>query len=155
MKRITLALTAYFLLISPVTAGPQYLINGLALDGYDPVAYFEQGEAVKGSPEYSYQWNNATWHFSSARNRSLFGRTPERFAPAYDGHCAYGTALDGKVPGDPLVWTIYEGRLYVNITPRVQGWWEKDIPKFLGKSEVNWSHLENRDAATNLPPRLR
>jgi YHS domain-containing protein len=59
---------------------------GIAIKGYDPVAYFTEGKAVKGKSEFSYSWNEAKWHFASASNRNLFVSDPERFAPQYGGY---------------------------------------------------------------------
>src|SRR5713101_9449198 len=66
--------------------------RGAAIDGHDPVAYFTKKAAVKGSPEYSYEWAGAKWLFSSAEHRDLFAANPERYAPQYGGYCAYGIA---------------------------------------------------------------
>jgi hypothetical protein len=59
---------------------------GVAIKGYDPVAYFTEGRAVKGKNEYSHSWNEATWHFKSAGNRDLFADDPERYAPQFGGY---------------------------------------------------------------------
>jgi YHS domain-containing protein len=59
---------------------------GVAIKGYDPVAYFAKGRPVKGLKEFSYKWNDAKWYFSSAQNRDLFASDPERYAPQYGGY---------------------------------------------------------------------
>ena len=137
-----------FILSVPVNAGPQYLRNGLALGGYDAVAYFTEDSAVLGSSEYTYRWNNAEWHFVRAENRDLFAENPTKYAPVYDGHCAYGVAKNVKVPGDPEQWTIYNDRLYVNINRWIRYRWEWDIPGNLSQSEDNWVSLESQSAST-------
>lgn len=72
------------------TRGPQSFINvdknGVALKGYDPVAYFTEGKPVKGSEEYSYRWKDAEWRFSSAGHLALFREDPEKYAPQYGGY---------------------------------------------------------------------
>lgn len=59
---------------------------GVAIKGYDPVAYFTEGDAVQGKSEFSYSWNEAKWHFASEANRDLFASEPERYAPQYGGY---------------------------------------------------------------------
>ena len=59
---------------------------GVAIKGYDPVAYFTEGEAVKGKKEFSHSWNEAKWYFASANNRDRFASDPEHYAPQYGGY---------------------------------------------------------------------
>src|SRR6516162_11475264 len=63
--------------------------KGVALKGYDAVAYFEQNQPVKGSDQFSYQWMGATWLFSKAQNRDKFAADPQQYAPQYGGYCSY------------------------------------------------------------------
>jgi hypothetical protein len=78
--------------------------------------------------------------------------TRRPFAPQYDGHCAYGVAKGGKVPGNPTLWRIVDGKLYLNITKNVVGFWEEDIPGNLKKSEKNWGGLDPKAASTDKIP---
>ena len=66
----------------PINTDPR----GLAIEGYDPVAYFTQRKAVEGSEEFSYYWMGATWHFASSEHRQMFKSHPERYAPQYGGY---------------------------------------------------------------------
>jgi YHS domain-containing protein len=59
---------------------------GIAIKGYDAVAYHIEGRAVKGQSKYAYQWNDAKWYFKSAENRDLFAANPEKYAPQYGGY---------------------------------------------------------------------
>ena len=68
--------------VSPINTDPQ----SVAIGGYDPVAYFTQGKAVKGSEEYPHQWRGATWHFKSEEHRAMFASNPEKYAPQYGGY---------------------------------------------------------------------
>jgi YHS domain-containing protein len=150
-------------LASPAAfAGEQYVDEtGFAVSGYDVVAYFDmaqapigspQPEAVPGRADITADYNGATWAFSSEENRDRFLADPEAYAPAYDGHCAYGIALDGKVPANPHLWRIVDGQLYLNITRNVVGFWEADVPGFIDKAEDNWSALEPAPASSNPVP---
>jgi hypothetical protein len=60
-------------------------LGSVAIKGYDTVAYHTEGRALKGKSKYSYKWNDAVWHFSSAKYRDLFAANPDRYAPQYGG----------------------------------------------------------------------
>lgn len=97
-------------------AGPQYVdASGHAVSGFDVVSYFDGGQPAPGRADITAEWNGATWAFASEENRDRFLADPEAFAPAYDGHCAFGVAKGGKVPGDPQLWRIVDGTLYLNL----------------------------------------
>jgi YHS domain-containing protein len=64
---------------------PNQQTHGVAIKGYDPVAYFTENRAVKGISDYSYNWNEASWHFSTPENRELFAANPEKYAPNRGG----------------------------------------------------------------------
>jgi len=118
--------------------------EGVAIRGYDPVAYFHEGKPVKGDPAHTVAYEGATWQFASAENRELFAADPGKYAPAYGGYCAYGMAKGGKVPIDPAAWKIVDGTLYLNVNKKVQGWWEADIPTFIAEADANWVDLKNK-----------
>lgn len=138
-------------------AGEQYVDEtGFALSGYDPVAYHTleqrpvgapQPQAVPGKASITAEWNGAKWAFASEANRAAFLANPEKYAPAYDGHCAYGLAKGGKVPGNPNLWRIVDGRLYLNINPAVVGLWEADIPGYVQTADQNWTSVEAQPAS--------
>ena len=166
MRRLFLgtvsAVAGVVALTGAALAGDQYVDStGFALSGYDPVAYFAleqvplgeaQPRAVPGSAEITADWNGATWAFSTEANREAFLADPERYAPAYDGHCAYGIAQGGKVPANPHLWRIVDGQLYLNINQQVVGFWEADLEGNLAQSEVNWDALEANPASANEVP---
>jgi len=112
--------------------------NGVAIEGADPVAYFEAGKAMLGSEEYAYEWGNATWYFSSAENRDLFAANPQKYAPQYGGFCAWALG-QGEIQGiDPNAWTIVDGKLYLNYNQSVRRTWERDIQGNITKANKNW-----------------
>lgn len=118
--------------------------EGVAIRGYDPVAYFTDGVPTEGNPAYAADYDGATWHFASAANRDRFLADPEAYVPAYGGWCAYGMAQGGKVPIDPEAWKIVDGTLYLNVNRKVQGWWQADIPGFISKADANWAGLTHQ-----------
>ncbi|MEM1399347.1 MAG: YHS domain-containing (seleno)protein [Pseudomonadota bacterium] len=145
--------------IGQAFAGPQYVDEtGFAVSGYDPVAFFSleqasvganQPQAVPGKASITAEWNGAKWAFATEENKAAFLADPEKYAPAYDGHCAYGLAQGGKVPGNPNLWRIVDGTLYLNINPAVVGFWEEDIPGYITKADANWTTSEVLDASTS------
>ncbi len=138
-----------WLLASMAFAGPQFVNKkNHSIDGYDVVAYFTQSKPVKGDKNISAQWNGALWLFASEENKALFLASPEKYAPAYDGHCAFAAAQGKKVKVDPTAWKIVEGRLFLNYSDGVQKRWEKDIPGFIKDGDANWSELEAKPAAS-------
>ena len=86
----------------------------LAILGYDTVAYFTDGQPVKGSPDFEYVWQDARWQFASAEHRTLFATEPDRYAPQFGGFCTGGVALGRLAPIDPEAWLIVDGRLYLH-----------------------------------------
>ncbi|UEM02859.1 YHS domain-containing protein [Skermanella rosea] len=112
--------------------------SSVAVGGYDPVAYFTQGRPVEGSKEFSTRWMDAEWRFASAANRDLFIAAPEKYAPQYGGYCAWAIAQNKTASGDPKLWKVVDGKLYLNYDQDVQQRWEKDIPGFIASADRNW-----------------
>ncbi len=125
--------------------------EGVAIGGYDPVAYFTDSAAVPGKPEFSTRHDGATWWFASAEHRTMFIESPERYAPAYGGWCAYGMAEGYAAETDPVNgWTIHDGKLYLNWDASISAQWNADRAALLQRSESHWptvnSQLENGEA---------
>ena len=120
---------------------PVYQHGGLAIRGYDAVAYYQQSAPVKGSSQFSYQWRGATWLFASAENRDRFQADPERYAPQYGGYCAYAVSKGRTASIDPEAWKIVDGKLYLNYSKGVQKKWEQDVPGNIVKADKYWPDL--------------
>jgi len=118
-----------------------YEESGIAIRGYDTVAYFTQGAPAKGLEEFSTQWQNATWLFSSNEHLELFTAQPEKYAPQYGGYCAYGVVKDGLVKIEPENWSIVDGKLYLNYDDKVQKLWEQDISGFIATADEKFEAL--------------
>jgi YHS domain-containing protein len=146
----------------PAFAGPQYVdSSGYAVSGYDVVAYFDleqnpvgtaQPAAVRGNSAYTAEHNGAKWAFSTAENRDKFVADPDKYTPRFDGHCAYGVTKGGKVPANPHLWRIVDGKLYLNITKNVVGFWEEDVPGNISLGNKNWQDLESASASDSEIP---
>lgn len=115
--------------------------DGVAIKGYDPVAYFTDMKPVQGSAEFEHLWNGAKWRFASAEHRDLFRADPEGYAPRYGGYCAYAVSQGRTADIDPEAWTVFEGRLYLNLSMEVRGLWEKDIREYIRKADENWPRI--------------
>lgn len=87
---------------------------GVAIKGYDTVAYFTRGEAMSGTDDYELVWDDARWRFASAEHRDLFSANPDQYAPQYGGFCASYLAEGGMAGVNPEAWAIVAGKLYLN-----------------------------------------
>lgn len=112
--------------------------SSAAAGGYDPVAYFIEGKAVKGADDYSLSYKGADWYFKSIDNLNAFKADPARYAPQYGGYCAWAVAEGYLAKGDPLFWHIHKGKLYLNYNREIKNRWLKSVPDFVNKADVNW-----------------
>lgn len=87
--------------------------QNVVLDGYDTVAYFTEDDLVKGSDQYTHEWQGVTFWFSSEEHRQMFVADPEHYAPQFNGHCANGLSDGHVVPGNPKYWRVIDDKLYV------------------------------------------
>jgi YHS domain-containing protein len=119
-------------------AGDFYEKEGAAIKGYDPVAYFTDTKPVKGSPAYKAEYRGSVFHFVSQVNRDAFAANPAKYAPQYNGFCAFGAAGGYKAAIDPAAFTIDQDKLYLNYNQEVRKKWSADIPGFVAKADKNW-----------------
>ena len=117
---------------------------GLAVHGFDVVAYFTEGEPVQGDAQFAVVHKDATYRFASQANLEAFMANPDKFEPAYGGYCAYGVSVGAKFDGDPRYWKIVGGRLYLNLDAGIQQAWLKDIPGAIKKADANWPKLAGK-----------
>ncbi len=147
LATVTSAAIIFLALVAPARAAGERSApvnqssEGVAIEGYDPVAYFTDSKPVKGSPQYTYGWQGAVWHFASAQHRDAFAKSPESYAPQYGGYCAYGVSQGHTAPVDPAAWKIINGKLYLNYNSEVQGLFLKDSSSAIEKADQNWPKL--------------
>jgi len=120
-------------------------MDGIAIKGYDTVAYFRAGKALKGYETFTYQWHNLTWNFLTKENRDMFATSPEKYAPQYDGYCAWALTTGQKAVSDPEVWKIYNGKLYLSCSKAAYEKWSRDIPGNINKANTNWLKMKNEN----------
>jgi YHS domain-containing protein len=117
--------------------------GGVAIMGYDPVAYFTDGKAVKGSEEFSYDWLGTPWHFANAKHREMFMSEPLKYAPQYGGYCA-GEVVFGSVTIniDPEAFKIIDGKLYLVYQKDAVTWFAKNASEVEPKATANWPKIK-------------
>ena len=127
------------------TAVNKSLFGGLAIDGYDTVAYHLEQRPVQGKSEFRHQWNGATWQFASAANLKRFAAEPARYAPQYGGYCAYAVAAKNELVGiDPDAYTLVDGKLYLNYSKKIRAQWEASRAQFITQGDRNWPALSTK-----------
>ncbi len=134
-----------FLTSAPAKAGENSIYTGflsnLAVNGYDPVAYFKEGRPVEGSADYTLDYKGAEWRFASSENREAFRQKPEQYAPQYGGYCAWAVAQGSTAKGDPLNWRIINDKLYLNYNAEIQTRWERDASRNIRSADQNWPRV--------------
>lgn len=118
--------------------------NGTAIRGYDTVAFFAGNNAVKGNPAFEYAWNGAKWIFANAENLEKFRSDPEAYAPQFGGYCSYAVSHGYTADGDPEMWKIVDGKLYLNYNQRAKDAWEKEQDKLIKDGEKNWTSFRSK-----------
>ena len=117
---------------------PVYQTSRGALDGYDPVAFFNAGAPAAGSADLTHEWNGATWRFATEENRAAFRRSPESYAPQFGGYCAYAVANGYTAKTLPEAWHIEGGKLYLNFNLAVRDTWRAKQAEFIAAGARNW-----------------
>lgn len=115
--------------------------NNLALSGYDAVGYFTQGKPVEGKAAFKTTYKGAEFRFASAANLAKFKANPAAYAPQFGGYCAWAVSQGYTASGDPQVWKIVGGKLYVNYNREIGNKWEKNIPGFIASANKNWPKI--------------
>lgn len=129
------------LMAQPAKAAKINLSNGVAIQGYDPVAYFTQNMAVKGDASISVEFTGSTYQFSNAENRDLFLANPSKYMPQYGGYCAFAVANGALAPIDPEAFTVVNNRLYLNLSKDIRSRWLRDTSGNIAAGDRNWSSL--------------
>jgi len=130
--------------VGRLAAAPEiFSTNGVAISGYDPVAYFKRGEPVDGSDTHALRWMGSTWRFSSAENMADFEANPHAFEPQYGGYCAFAMSKGAIANTVPEAWTIFEDKLYLNFSTGVRTIWRGDMPGNIELANGFWPDILN------------
>lgn len=114
------------------------IVKGVAVGGYDPVAYFTAGKPIRGDKAITLEHNGAVWRFASEQNRDAFKADPSKYAPQYGGYCAWAVSQGYTAKGDPNAWKVVDGRLYLNYNEKVQATWNRNVAGNVSKADQNW-----------------
>ncbi len=129
----------------PLLAAEKQLLNldkhGLAIQGYDPVAFFTDHKPVKGRPEFQSTHKGAPYRFASREHKELFDKDPAKYEPAFGGYCAYGVSRYKLVEIDVNAFQIVGGRLLLQYSKGVRDDFNEDTQGNLRKADQNWPAL--------------
>lgn len=117
--------------------------SGLALWGYDPVAYHTDQKAVKGKHHYEFVWNNVSWVFASQANLEVFKADPDFYAPQFGGHGALAMARGYVSGSNPQVWALYKDKLYLFYSFPARAAWAQALEQHIQRGTSNWQQLES------------
>ncbi|MFK8019183.1 MAG: YHS domain-containing (seleno)protein [Pseudomonadales bacterium] len=141
MLNRSLLLTLFMAISGPLLAADKInttFFGNKAIEGYDPVAYFQQDKAVEGKKNIKHEWMGANWHFSSEANRDLFAANPEKYAPQYGGYCAYAVSQNSTAGIEPDQFTIINDKLYLNYNAKIQKKWTAKRDEYISAADKNW-----------------
>ncbi len=148
-SRFGFLLVAIYFGLCSIAIGEELAVNknwrSIAIKGYDPVAYFTVGKAVKGSSKYEFRWHGARWRFASKKHQQMFETSPDQYAPRFGGFCAGGISIGQKAPIDPEAWLIVEGKLYLNYDKKVRDELAAGAEQIIEKADKNWKTLQKAD----------
>ena len=137
-------LLALLLLSTPLVAADLVNVSGashVAVNGFDPVAFFTDSRPVSGSPSITATHRGATYFFATEEHKKLFEQDPDKYAPQYGGFCAYGVGHGALAPVDINTWQVRDGKLYLNVNSGILAKFNADFPGNIAKAEANWPDL--------------
>ena len=158
MKQTLFTLAAALCLAGAVCAehepGHKVLVlknkEGVAILGYDAVAYFTDSKPVKGHPRFESEYDGAKYHFVSAEHKALFDQNPAKYAPAFGGFSGYAASINRVRPVNVNLWSIVDGRLILQSTSLAVRLWNQDVRGNLERADRNWPGLVQRETARKL-----
>lgn len=115
--------------------------TGLAISGFDPVAYFTDKKPTHGRPELELSRDDVTWRFANEGNKAAFIENPEVYAPRFGGYDPVAIARGASVAGHPLIWTITGARLYMFYDNAARDAFAADPGRFLEAAERKWPEV--------------
>lgn len=142
MKTITTFAMAAFASISMTLTG----LADLALDGYCPVCYIAAGKAVQGVEKFQVDHDGDTYYFVNEGAMKTFEADPEKFLPEYDGLCAYGVSIGKKLEADPTLFSVIDGKIYLNFNKDVKKKFDADQAGFVKKADEKWEMISKEMA---------
>ncbi len=118
--------------------------HGVALRGYDPVAYFSGGKPTRGLETISASYRGARYLFATEADKKRFVSNPQKYIPQFGGFCSVGTAYGQKVDTDPMTGVVVNGKLYLNNDAKAGEIFKKDTPGIIDRAERNWPTVKDK-----------
>lgn len=143
-KSVLVALLVWSGLVTTAFAASPHASNMPALHGYDAVSYQTGKRPLRGNGHFVSVRDDVTYLFVNKANKKTFDRNPDKYTPAFGGYCAYGASVGKKFDGDPEVWRIIDGQLYLNLDANIQIEWLKDVPGRIKAANANWKEIANK-----------
>ena len=143
LRRSLIGLLLSIALVQPVAAAEKvFARGGAAIRGYDPVAYHLEMAPVRGDAKFSFEWKGHEWRFKDAANRDRFVSDPEKYAPRYNGFCAWAASQGYLASTVPEAWTIRDSKLYLNYSKSVRSTWLENVDANIAAGDRNWPDLK-------------
>ncbi|WP_144212450.1 YHS domain-containing (seleno)protein [Shewanella donghaensis] len=139
MKKLTYLLLALAMMgCTSISDQPIFNQQGYAVSGYDVVAYFADNKAVKGSTDFTSEYQGTQWLFASKLHQAQFEQSPQQYIPQYGGYCAYAMSSGFVVSSDPNAFTVFEDKLYLNYSLSVRENWLENKHQFIKEADEHW-----------------
>ena len=147
-RRISIGLLAIATFAANLLAGELVNVdqNGVALQGYDPVTYFTDGQPAKGSQEFAASYNGAIYYFASAEHKAQFEKEPGKYAPLFGGYCAFAVSRGATAPISVDAFQILHGQLVLQKNKDILKRWQEDSESNFQKAEANWPRIVQKNA---------
>lgn len=142
IKRFITALIATVTLMANMALANDNTTIPVGVSGYDLVSYHQDSGPTTGNGHHSYAHEGVTYLFKNGDNKKAFSKNPSKYLPEFGGYCAYGAALGKKFYGDPTVYEIVGGKLYLNLDKKIQGLWAKDKSGHIASANKLWSTIK-------------
>ena len=141
------ALAALTLIASSQAFASDYAHSSAAVGGYDLVSYHGEGGPQLGNGHHVSVHDNITYLFANEANQKAFEANPAKYLPAYGGYCAFGVSKGTKFYGDPTVWKVVEGTLYLNLDTKIQKLWVGDLNDNIVEGDKLWASIKYTPAS--------
>ena len=142
IRLLGVALVVIIMTSLPVLAKTNKTWGGLAIKGFDAVAYFKEGKAVKGNKDISFDYDGAKWLFATVDHKELFIKEPSHYAPQYGGFCAFAVSQNSLADIDPAAWTVLNDKLYLNYNASISQKWNEKKDQYIKDADQHWPQLE-------------
>ena len=144
---ILLSLLDWASVIPNVFAANSDGVSATGIQDYNVVSYHNAKHPLRGNGHFLSVHDGLTFLFSTAENKAEFDSNPAKYAPAFGGYCAFGVSVGKQFVGDPEVWRIVDGKLYLNLDTAIQSEWLKDVPGRIKTANGTWQKIKNTPTA--------